>query len=104
MTAVMPAVSVPTHPLERTLWVQQRLRLLGKSFSSIARERGWNRMSVGDAMRRPSYPQEVAIAEALGMSVRELFPERYGVDGQRLHLVRGEHISTQASDAVSKTG
>jgi Ner family transcriptional regulator len=73
---------------ERTIWVQAQLRLSGKSFASIGRANGWGRGSVSAAMKIPSYPQEVALAEALGVSPRDLFPERYDLTGQRLHLVR----------------
>lgn len=78
----------PTDPTERTLWVQMQLRLKGHSFSAIARQYGWHRNVVAKAMRMPSYPQEEAIASALGLRVRKLFPERYDPRGNRLHRLR----------------
>jgi lambda repressor-like predicted transcriptional regulator len=40
----------------------------------------------GDA--HPLLPQKMAIADALSVSVRELFPERYDEDGNQLHAGR----------------
>jgi lambda repressor-like predicted transcriptional regulator len=80
--------SIPRDPLERTLWVQMQLRLKQMNFSTIARELGCHRQEVSMAMRLPLYRQEKAIAEALGVTVRELFPERYDEDGNRIHAVR----------------
>ena len=74
---------------ERSFWVQAQLRLAGTSFAAIARTKGWSRAAVANAMLVPSDPQERAIADALGISQQELFPERYDAAGKRLHLVRG---------------
>jgi lambda repressor-like predicted transcriptional regulator len=65
-----------------------QLRLKHQNFSTIARDNGWHRQQVSMAMHIPCYPQEKAIADALGITVRELFPERYDEDGTRLHAVR----------------
>ncbi len=75
-----------TH--QRSIWVQGELRLKGTSFSDIARQNGWSSRAVSAAMYVPSDPQERAIAEALGVTQQELFPERFGEDGRRLHRVR----------------
>ncbi len=83
MTTIPPFGS----PRERTIWVQATLLLLNTNFSKIGREHGWSGNAVALAMYRPSDPQEKAIADALGVSQRELFPERYDEDGNRLHLV-----------------
>jgi lambda repressor-like predicted transcriptional regulator len=93
----MSVAKVPADPTERTLWVQFHLRLMGLSFSEIARRHAWHRQSVAKAMRLPSLPQEEAIAGALGMPVRKLFPERYDARGNRLHIVR--KTSTRGAQA-----
>jgi lambda repressor-like predicted transcriptional regulator len=80
---------IPRNPLERTLWVQMHLRLRQQSFATIARDNGWKRQTVALAMKLPSYPQEVAIASALGLTVEALFPERYDEHGVRIHPLRG---------------
>lgn len=79
--------TIPTRSLERTLWVQGQLRLKGSSFAAIARQHGWKRRGVAMAMHVPSYPQEKAIADELGLSVPQLFPERYDQSGNRLHPI-----------------
>lgn len=92
---------IPTNFTERTLWVQMQLRLKGLSFSAIGRQRGWSRAVVSEAMRRPSFPQEKAIADALDLSVRRLFPERYDARGNRLHRLRQDTASSVGKRAVS---
>ncbi|HVJ53487.1 MAG TPA: helix-turn-helix domain-containing protein [Aliidongia sp.] len=77
-----------TDARERSIWVQAQLRLVGSSFAAIARLHGWSRRAVANAMLNASNPQEQAIADMLGLSQRELFPERYDRAGKRLHHVR----------------
>ena len=72
----------------RSLWVMSALRLSGQSFASIGREHGWSGTVVRNAMHMPLDAQERAIAEALGVTQQELFPERYDAHGNRLHHVR----------------
>ena len=81
--------SIPTFEthLHRTRWVQTELLLLGSSFAAIAAQHGWSRGAVAKAMYAPSDPQERAIAEALGVSQEELFPERFD-NGRRIHPVK----------------
>lgn len=79
---------VPTDSVERAAWVLFRLRANRQSIASIARTRGWDRTTVHNALFRPSLPQEELLAAALGLSVPQLFPERYDEDGNRLHIVR----------------
>lgn len=74
---------------ERSIWVRAQLLFIGKSYADIARENGWSRRAVSNAMTNPSDPQERAIAAALGVTQADLFPERYDrATGKRLHHVR----------------
>ncbi|NYZ12852.1 hypothetical protein HL658_09835 [Azospirillum sp. RWY-5-1] len=75
-------------PREREIWVQAALKLRGKSMARIARDKGWTRNAIYRAFEAPSFPQEQAIADALGVTPMDIFPERYGPDGERLHLIR----------------
>ncbi|EGX99848.1 hypothetical protein AZA_19560 [Nitrospirillum viridazoti Y2] len=84
----MTTLPVFASPRERSIWVQAQLRLSNQSFSQIARDNGWSRVVVTNAMYVASNPQEVAIAAALGVSQQELFPERFDRNGIRLHVVR----------------
>lgn len=87
---------VPTDPFARTNWVQAQLKNSGSSFSAIARDLKVSRQSVAMAMYVRSYRIEKALAKALGLKVRDLFPERYSPEGRRLHQVRGTKRSSAA--------
>lgn len=80
--------SIPASAQERPAWIIYQLKLRGLTLSEIARQNGWSRWAVANALRLPSYPQELALAEALELPVERLFPERYR-DGRRLHPVKG---------------
>lgn len=71
-------------PAKRRAWVVYQLRLQGRSLASVAREMGVNRSAPGHALRSPYPRMERAIAEAVGVPVHELFPERYDPSGERL--------------------
>lgn len=88
---------------DRTIWVKARLEQLGTSFSAIARAHGWSPQSVAAAMRSPSDPQEKAVAAALGVSQRALFPERFDAEGTRYHAVRNNKASEKSHNVKNKT-
>ena len=98
----MTSLPTFTDARERNVWVQAQLRLANTSFAAIARAHGWSRRAVSQAMVSPSHPQERAIADALGVTQLELFPERYDRDGIRLHHVR-QHTGTVAASNVKRT-
>lgn len=77
-------------PHERSVWVVASLKLRGTNLAEIAAQRGWKRQTIHAALNSPRLPQEEAIAEALGVEPRALWPERYREDGTRLHKVRSK--------------
>ncbi|WP_372069731.1 helix-turn-helix domain-containing protein (plasmid) [Tistrella mobilis] len=82
-------LEVPSDPFTRSAWIVMQLRLHNTSLADIAREHGWSRSVVSQALRTPLYAQEVAIAGAIGLTPRELFAERYDpATGVRRHLVK----------------
>lgn len=81
--------SIPTEPHVRRGWVLFQLKLRGESFASIGARLGVNRKSVRQALSEPSYEIEKALAKALDLTPRDLFPERYDTKGRRIHMVRG---------------
>ena len=93
---------IPTEARQRAKWVQYQLKLRGKSFASIARSHGWSRYAVRACLHVPSYPQEVAVAEALGITPLQLFPERYDQDGTRLHRIQPKTIRGARKDNAKK--
>jgi len=89
---------VPRDINARYQWLMRVLRARGCSFAAIAREAGVHRQSVIDACFRPSFALECALAAKLGMTVPELFPERY-FGGQRIHQIRGENDSRTSPES-----
>lgn len=74
--------------------MQAQLRLKGETLSSLARRCGKDRRAIAMALRVPAYPMEKVVADALGLTVPELFPERYTPDGKtRLHRIRSSDAS-----------
>jgi len=81
--------------LERATWVQGVLKLKGSSLSKLAKQAGYKRQSMSQTMYQPNARLEPIIAQAVGTTVQELFPERFDtVTGERLHVVRQDrHVS-----------
>lgn len=80
---------IPTDPHVRRGWVLFQLKLRGESYASIGARLGVNRKSVRQALSEPSFEIEKALARALDLTPRQLFPERYDARGRRIHMVRG---------------
>lgn len=88
-------MNIPKNPVERRAWVIYQLRCRGSSLSQIARQEGVSQQAVSNALMTPSYRLEIAIANAIGVTVEALFPERY--DGAyRLPYTRPDQRSTAA--------
>ena len=68
------------------------MRLRGKSLRRIAKSIGITPVAVSAALGIPSFRAEQAIAEALGLTPQQLFPERYDGAGNRLHLVKPQSV------------
>jgi len=98
--------TIPSDARERAAWVIYQLSLKGTSLRQLGKKHGWTGRAVGNALRHPSFPQEQAIAAALGMDVKQLFPERYDSTGRRLHQVRAKattagHAGHRLSDEAA---
>lgn len=79
---------VPKDIRERAIWVEYQLKLRRKTFASVARDCGCGRGTIRRALFLPSAPQEKALADAIGLTVQQLFPDRYDSEGNRLHFER----------------
>lgn len=67
----------PKKPASRALWIKHELEKKGISYAQIAREEGVSRQAVRKAVYA-SYPKmERAIAMRLGLTVRQIWPERH---------------------------
>ena len=100
-----------TDPVKRSAWVLYQLRLQGQSLASLARDVGVDRTAPYQALRRPYPKMERAIADAVGMPVHELFPDRYDAKtGERL-IRRGRkpgksshHVNNHNNDSRNGSG
>lgn len=70
-------MQVPVDPEEKAAWIKYQLNKKNLSYSAIARQENVSRETPRRALYR-SYPRmEKVIAEALGMTPEEIWPERY---------------------------
>ena len=81
---------VPQDATERRAWVVINLRARGLSLRGLSVRDGHSGNYYNNALYRPLYPAEIAIAEALGLTAPQLFPERFDRSGRRLHHVRSQ--------------
>lgn len=79
---------VPTNPRARRAWVIFKLHSAGSSFREIAEREGVSIQAVSDCMTQASARLEEAVARAIGLSVQQLFPERFNATGKRLFSTR----------------
>lgn len=87
-------INIPTKkqlrdPALRRAWVNYALATRGLSLAEIARRLGVHRTCPGEALHKPYPKMERALADAVGMTVHELFPERFHSDGSRIKKKRG---------------
>lgn len=71
-------------PLRRRDWVHYQLRLQGRTMASVAdnaHPKPVRRQTLYQAFLRPYPRMEKLIADALGLTPQQLFPDRYDRDG-----------------------
>lgn len=93
MTPDMTALDIPKYPAERRAWVIFELKKRKTNLSRIADALKITRQSVYGAFSEPSVRVEMAVAEALGMTAQQLFPERFDHNGVRIPHTRPDNIS-----------
>lgn len=104
MSITSSTVDIPKEPAIRRAWVVYQLRIRGLSFGSLARDSGVSRQAISNALLMPSSHLEEIIAEAIGLTAQELFPERFDATGRRLHRTRSPERNTRANPDNVKTG
>ena len=92
----MSIQTIPMDPRKRLAWALYQLKLRNLTLRCLSIEAGWNPNAVRNAFFLPSLPQERVIAEAIDLTVEELFPERYDADGNRIPRVREKKASAPA--------
>lgn len=68
-------------PEKRWAWIKYQLQIRSKSIASIARRSGLAGPTIGQARYRPYPKVEKLIADEIGVTPQELFPDRYDADG-----------------------
>lgn len=68
---------VPEDPTIRKEWIKFQLAVRGYSLAALAREHGVTRQQPQAALTRPYPKWERIIAEHLGMTPQQIWPERY---------------------------
>lgn len=75
---------VPSHPHRRSLWIQAELKKRGYSLRGLSIAHGYSVNYVAVALVKPMLPAEEILANALGVTPADLFPENYDRKGQRI--------------------
>lgn len=88
MQSAQSIKAVPANPRARRAWVIFHLHSVGSSFREIAAREGVSHQAVSACLTQPNSHLEDAIARAIGLTARELFPERFDVSGRRLFNTR----------------
>lgn len=84
MTKPKRTPDIPRAPAARRAWIRYQLTLRGLTFEALARELGVSGTAVRSAATGyPIQRIEMAIADAINVPARTLFPEHYGPDGTR---------------------
>lgn len=73
---------MPKNEPERWLNIKFQLELKGLNFARLGREIGVSRSSMTSTKRTWLFKNQKAIADKLGITPQEIWPERYGDDGR----------------------
>jgi len=95
--------SIPQAPKARRDWIINRLSDRGLSLAELGRRIGLSRATMSNALYRANARAEAAIAEALDVSPRDLFRDRYCGDA-RIPTVRARNSSRTRTDAAVRDG
>lgn len=82
--------------------IKAAIRKRGSTMSELARQRKLPPSTVRNALIRPVYSGEVAIAEFLGVPAHELWPERWTKDGRRIRPRYAHKYIEPIADRQSK--
>lgn len=80
----MTAKKIPKNDREKWVWIKAMLELKHSSLSILARDLKMARQSVQQVRFKTSRRVEKAIAEKLGYTPEQIWPERYPVVKQRI--------------------
>lgn len=94
--------AVPRDPFARHGWIVQALRSRGVSLSALSIQAGYTRTYFQQALHRPLVTAEAAIAQALGLTPQQIWPERFDRAGRRLPQRRpGRSLRRHPQDSAA---
>ncbi len=82
------------HPEE----IKAAVRISGSSLLDLSRHAGLPDHACRTALRRPHFDGEMAIAEYLSLSPRQIWPSRWRVDGSRIPQRRETSAATSVAE------
>lgn len=88
MSTAPATVNIPKNPAERRVWIKGELELRGLSLRALARREGVSHQAMSAALLAPSSHLQPVLADALGVSVHQLWPEWYDERCNRIGRTR----------------
>lgn len=104
MSKALANADIPKNPAIRRAWIKYRLEAEGFTVRGLARREGVSPQAVSHALLGPSSHLQPVIAEIIGVTVHQLFPEWYGENGERLGRVREKQRSTSRKTGNVQSG
>ncbi len=93
-----PVKPKPWHPED----IKAAVRKRGVSLAALSRSHGLPEHACRHALRYPYFEAEMAIAETLGLSPRQIWPERYDAGGATRHPSRRSRAKNTRTAITSK--
>ena len=96
-------------PVKRRAWVKYQVQLQGRSMAQLAADHGVKRATLYQTFQRPYPRMEAIIADAVGLTPQELWPERYDADGlpnrpnRRSHTKGRKRTSKNVQDSADES-
>lgn len=84
----IPPHEIPQNPYHRRAWALARLHQIGINFTDLARELETSTQAVSGVFLFANERIEDRVAAKLGLTARELFPDRFDADGSRIVRAR----------------
>ena len=95
MSKHQPTADIPKNPAVRRAWIVYQLRIRGTSLRCLARNHDVTHQAMSNALMLSSARLQTVIAEAIGLTPQQLFPEFYDGTGNRLSWTRETKRTTR---------
>jgi Ner family transcriptional regulator len=84
--------------------IKAAIRKHGITLESLSEDNGLNKRACSLALIRPFWAAEMVIAEFLGVSPRQIWPQRYDPDGAYRHPKSQNHHTRRAASRNAQEG